>query len=216
LSSAFSSKKEEEVKSSEKLQSRFNLGIYSLLIVSLLPVGLSIYFLHDRVGLEEVINRLPRLVLAIVPMYIPVLWFAYSANKKLNLSKRLIEEYAHKEVLSKTYEGLSKQIESINDSAQSEELKFRLLANFLQVSSENPGKLISNYEASDHPIMEALEQSYKFQIAIDRLEGIPGLGKVAAILETKAKRKLDAKKDVLEKALKENSVENTDSDSDSD
>lgn len=92
LSSAFSSKKEEEVKSSEKLQSRFNLGIYSLLIVSLLPVGLSIYFLHDRVGLEEVINRLPRLVLAIVPMYIPVLWFAYSANKKLNLSKRLIEE----------------------------------------------------------------------------------------------------------------------------
>lgn len=214
LSAAFSSKKEDEVKSSVKLQSHFTRGIYALLVVSLLPVGLSIYFLHEKVGLEEVINRLPRLVLAIVPMYIPVLWFAYSANKKLNLSKRLIEEYAHKEVLSKTYEGLSKQIESINDSAQSEELKFRLLANFLQVSSENPGKLISNYEASDHPIMEALEQSYKFQIAIDRLEGIPGLGKVAAILETKAKRKLDAKKDVLEKALKENSVENTDSESD--
>lgn len=211
LSAAFSSKKEDEVRSSEKLQSRFTRGIYALLVVSLLPVGLSIYFLHEKVGLEEVINRLPRLVLAIVPMYIPVLWFAYSANKKLNLSKRLIEEYAHKEVLSKTYEGLSKQIESINDSAQSEELKFRLLANFLQVSSENPGKLISNYEASDHPIMEALEQSYKFQIAIDRLEGIPGLGKVAAILETKAKRKLEAKKEVLEKALKENSVENTES-----
>lgn len=114
-------------------------------------------FLFQGVELVEAIRRLPRLVLAIVPMYIPVLWLKYSANKKLNLSKRLIEEYAHKEVLSKTYVGLSKQITSISDEGHSDELKFRLLSNFLQVSSEDPGKLISNYEASDHPIMEALE-----------------------------------------------------------
>ncbi|WP_134090917.1 hypothetical protein [Olivibacter sp. XZL3] len=113
----------------------------------------------------------------------------------------MIEEYAHKEVLSKTYEGLSKQITNINDASQSDELKFRLLSNFLQVSSENPGKLISNYEASDHPIMEALEQSYKFQIAIDRLEGIPGFGKVAAMLETKTKKKLEDRTKKIEKAL---------------
>jgi DNA repair exonuclease SbcCD ATPase subunit len=213
LSAAFSSKKEEEVTSSKNLQKRFTQGIYALLGVSLLPVAISVYFLYDQVTLEEVIDRVPRLVLAIIPMYIPVLWFTYSANKKLNLSKRLIEEYAHKEVLSKTYEGLSKQIESISDSTQSEELKFRLLANFLQVSSENPGKLISNYEASDHPIMEALEQSYKFQIAIDRLEGIPGLGKVAAILETKAKRKLDTKKAILEKPLNESTEDFKEEDS---
>jgi hypothetical protein len=201
LSAAFSSKKEEEVKSSIVLQKRFTWGIYYLLGVSILPVIVSIYFLKEGVELQEVIIRLPRLVLAIIPMYIPVLWFTYSANKKLNLSKRLIEEYSHKEVLSKTYEGLSKQIESIRDSSQSQELKFRLLTNFLQVSSENPGKLISNYEASDHPVMEAIEQSYKFQIAIDKLEGIPGMGKVAAILESKAKRKLNDRKEVIEKAL---------------
>ena len=194
LSAAFSKKKEEEVTSSETLQQRFNTGIYILIAVSFLPFIMSSIFLYQGIDLEEAIRRLPRLVLAIVPMYIPVLWFTYSANKKLNLSKRLIEEYAHKEVLSKTYEGLSKQITGITDEGQSDELKFRLLSNFLQVSSENPGKLISNYEASDHPVMEALEQSYKFQIAIDRLEGIPGLGKVAAILETKAKRKLENKK----------------------
>src|SRR5690606_22494163 len=97
----------------------------------------------------------------------------------------------HKEVLSKTYEGLATQISNINNPDHSEDLRFRLLSNFLQVSSENPGKLISNYEASDHPVMEALEQSYKFQLALDKLESIPGLGKVAAILERKAKRKLD-------------------------
>ncbi len=156
LSSAFSSKKEEEVASSEKLQKRFNQGINLMIGVSLIPVAVSVFFLFKGISFEEVILRLPRIVLAIIPMYIPVLWFTYSANKKLNLSKRLIEEYAHKEVLSRTYEGLSTQIDSLKNPEQSKDLRFRLLSNFLQVSSENPGKLISNYETSDHPVMEAL------------------------------------------------------------
>lgn len=201
LSSAFSKKKGDEEKSAESLQSKFTNGIYLLVAVSVLPFFVSAYFLYDQVPLNEVINRLPRLVLAIIPMYVPVLWFTYSANKKLNLSKRLIEEYSHKEVLSKTYEGLSKQITGLNNDEQSLELKYRLLSNFLQVSSENPGKLISNYEASDHPVMEALEQSYKFQIALEKLEGIPGLGKVATMLERKAKRKMEKKAEVIEKAM---------------
>ncbi|MEQ7799764.1 hypothetical protein ABDJ41_08105 [Pedobacter sp. ASV1-7] len=201
LSAAFSKKKEDEENSAKKLQTRFSLGIYLLIIVSLIPFLVSAAYIYKDINLEEAINRLPRLVLAIIPIYIPILWFTYSANKKLNLSKRLIEEYAHKEVLSKTYEGLSKQIKGLTDPVQSDELKFRLLTNFLQVSSENPGKLISNYETSDHPVMEALEQSYKFQIAIDRLEAIPGLGKVAAILESKAKKKLAMKKEVIDRVL---------------
>lgn len=203
LSSAFSKKKEDEVAASIQLQNRFILGIYMLIVVSILPFVVSIIFLVQNVKLEDVILRLPRLVLAIVPMYIPALWVTYSASKKLNLSKRLIEEYAHKEVLSRTYEGLSNQISNIGDKDQSEELKVRLLTNFLQASSENPGKLISNYETSDHPIMEALEQSYKLQIAFEKLDGIPGLGKVAAILEKSAKKKLVEKAEKIEKALTE-------------
>lgn len=210
LSSAFSKKKEDEEKAAEKLQKRFSLGIYFMITVSLIPAFISIVFLYQEISLEETIERLPRLVLAIIPLYIPVLWFTYSANKKLNLSKRLIEEYTHKEVLSKTYQGLSEQISNIKNKEQSEELKIRLLASFLQVSSENPGKLISNYEASDHPVMEALEQTYKFQVAIDRLEGIPGLGKVAAILEKNAKNKLADKKERIDQALEKHPDENND------
>ncbi|MCF2488664.1 hypothetical protein [Dyadobacter sp. CY347] len=212
LSAAFSTKKENEVEASKELQSNFNRGIYFLMIVSLIPVIISVTFLAQGIDLAEVIRRIPRLVLAIIPMYIPVLWFTISANKKLNLSKRLIEEYAHKEVLSKTYEGLSTQIASIGDKEQSEELRFKLLSNFLQVTSENPGKLISNYETSDHPIMEALEQSYKFQIAIDKLEGVPGLGKVAAILESKSKKRLNSRKEKIEKALSEDVANEDDED----
>lgn len=134
-------------------------------------------------------------------MYIPILWFTYSANKKLNLSKRLIEEYSHKEVLSKTYEGLSTQIGSLDNPEQSEELRFRLLSNFLQASSENPGKLISNYETSDHPVMEALEQSYKLQMTVDRVANIPGMGKFATIIEKNSKKKIAKKEDIINKAI---------------
>lgn len=190
LSSAFSKKREDEEISSNKYLSNFRWGIGLLIVVSLIPLSISTYSLAQGVLLMEVIHRVPRLILAIIPMYIPCLWLAISANKKLNLSKRLIEEYAHKEVLSKTYEGLSKQITSLKDNPQAEELRFRLLSNFLQVTSENPGKLISNYESSDHPLSEVLDQSYKLQVAIDKLDGIPGFGKLAALIETRKNKKI--------------------------
>lgn len=208
LSAAFSQKKKVEEELSEKLQKRFSRGITYLICVSIIPFVISIYYLIEGHQLDESLLKLPRLVLAIIPMYIPVLWFTYSSNKRLNLSKRLIEEYSHKEVLSKTYEGLSTQIANIEDEEQSEELRFKLLSTFLQVASENPGKLISNYNTSDHPFMEALEQSYKFQIAIDKLEGIPGMGKIIAILEKKAKKKIEEKEEAINNVLSNVSVDN--------
>jgi len=55
------------------------------------------------------------------------MWVAYSSNRKMNLSKRLSEEYSHKEVLSKTFEGLSTQINNISDEKISGDLRNKLL-----------------------------------------------------------------------------------------
>lgn len=98
--------------------------------------------------------QLSSLVSPILMLYIPPLWIATSTSKKINLSKRLIEEYTHKEVVAKTFEGLSKQIEGIKDHRVSADLKTRLLINILEISTENPGKLLSDYNKSDHPILE--------------------------------------------------------------
>lgn len=190
LSSAFAAKKEAEVKASEELQERFRNGIILMICASLIPIVVGCIFLFNNQTWDQVLERMPRLVFTMLPLYVPVVWFTVSASKKLNLSKRLIEEYAHKEVLSRTYEGLAKQIETMAHPEQSAELRFRLLANFLMATSENPGKLISNYQTSDHPVMEALEQSYKLQVAVDKLEGIPGLGKLAAKFEKKRVAKM--------------------------
>jgi hypothetical protein len=164
----------------------FNKAIFFLVLISLIPFGVSTYLLIDGQSLISTIEYLPRLILSIIPLYAPVVWLAYYSNKKLNLSKRLIEEYTHKEVLSKTFEGLSKQIESLPDSDSSNDLRTKLLYNILTVSSENPGKLISDYNTSDHPLMDALDKSVKLNDAIEAISKIPGMSKLANMLEDKA------------------------------
>ncbi len=201
LSYAYSEKKKSEEDDSIRLAKKFKTATYGLIGVSLIPFLISIISLYDGKTLEEVIFTIPRLVLAILPLYIPVLWLAYSSNKKLNLSKRLIEEYTHKEVLSKTFEGLSTQIGNINDKDISNELRTKLLFNILSVSSENPGKLISDYNKSDHPLMDTLEKSVKLSDAIDNLSKIPGFGNLTDRLSKKSKKILKEQEAKIKKGL---------------
>lgn len=191
LSAAYSDKKKDELIDYKRLENQFRSAIVGLIAVSLIPFAVSISFMHEGKSLAETIYGMPRLVLSILPLYIPVLWLAYSFNRKMNLSKRLIEEYTHKEVLSKTFEGLSTQIQNIKDSEVSDDLKARLLYNILEVSSENPGKLISNYDKSDHPLMDALDKSVKLHNSIDYLSKVPGMSKLVDVLNKKTDNLLD-------------------------
>lgn len=154
LSHAYSEKREAEILSGRRLSKTFSRAIYALVAISLIPFIVNVYLLYGGKTLESVISDMPRMVFSILPLYAPVVWLAYSAGKKINLSKRLVEEYTHKEVLSKTFEGLSRQIGDIEDETVSNELRIKLLRNILSVSSENPGKLISDYNTADHPIFD--------------------------------------------------------------
>lgn len=201
LSSAYSKKKEDEELDLDTHTKNFRWSIGFLVIASLIPFAVGIYLIIDQRPLLEVVKEIPRVVLSILPLYIPLLWLAYSTSKKVNLSKRLIEEYTHKEVLSRTFEGLSKQINGIEDSSISYELRIKLLYNLLHVSSENPGKLIYDYNNSDHPIIDAIDKSSKLSSAVDRLEKIPGFKKIAKILEKRADKILDEQTQKVEVAL---------------
>jgi hypothetical protein len=195
LSSAYSEKRDTEAAEFTRLGKVFKNSIMGLIGVSMLPFIVGVVELFSNTSFRQVILDTPRVALAILPLYIPVLWMAYSANKKRNLSKRLIEEYTHKEVLSKTYEGLSRQINAIEDKTISTDLRNKLLYNILEVSSENPGKLISNYQQSDHPLMDALDKSIKLGAAVERLSRIPGFSKLAARLEKKSEAILEKQKE---------------------
>lgn len=204
LSAAYEKKTEDEIKSLERFDETFRWAIFALVCVSLIPFSVDIYLLGwQSKDLVQVIKDTPSLIVSILPLYFPVLWLAYSSNKKVNLSKRLIEEYTHKSVLGKTFSGLSNQIDNIpHEGAVKDELRTRLLFNVLQVSAENPGKLISNYQKSNHPLMEALENSAKLSDVVDTLTKIPGFGALAKKLTEKSDNLMDAQIKKVEQGLK--------------
>ncbi|UTH76356.1 hypothetical protein [Chromobacterium sp. IIBBL 290-4] len=206
LSAAYESKKEEETKTLNRFEESFKKSIMGLVAISTIPFAVDIYLLgwkgHELIN---VIKDTPSLIISILPIYFPVLWLAYSSNKKINLSKRLIEEYTHKSVLGKTFSGLSNQIESLpHEGKIKEDLRTKLLFSVLQVSAENPGKLITDYQKSDHPLMEALEKSAKLSDAVDALGKIPGFNALAKKISEKGEELLSNQTKKVEEGLKIN------------
>ena len=204
LSAAYEKKKEDEIASQSKHEFSFRVAIGLMVAVSLIPFGIDVYLLIGKnFDILRVINNTPSIIVSILPLYFPVLWLAYSSNKKLNLSKRLIEEYTHKAVLGKTFSGLSNQIESLpHESSVRDELRTRLLFNLLQVSSENPGKLITDYNKSDHPLMEALENSAKLSGSVEALAKIPGFSAISRSVTARVESALSKEAAKVEEGLK--------------
>ena len=203
LSSAYSLKKDDEIKNYDKLKSQFNWGIFGLILVSLISLIISTIFIKQGSSLLEVINILPKIATAVIPLYIPMLWFTFSANKKLNLSKRLIEEYTHKEVISKTFEGLSTQIENLDNGDISSELRLKLLFNLMEMSTENPGKLISDYKNTDHPVLEVLKQQSKLDQALSKAKDFPGVSKLNDLISKSKLKAIEKKKEQIEKLVED-------------
>lgn len=193
LSAAYAKKKDDETDSLIKSEEKFQKSIFAMAAISGIPLIVDTYLLFgERIGIIKVIQDTPNLLLAILPLYLPALWIAVSLNKKINLSKRLIEEYTHKEVLGKTFAGISNQIDTLNSGdGIREELRTRLLFNLLQVSAENPGKLITDYNKTDHPLMSVLDNSKRLSDSMEALSKIPGLEAITKGLAARAAKKFE-------------------------
>ncbi|MHA2830040.1 hypothetical protein [Vibrio harveyi] len=197
LSGAYVDKIAVEKTLSEKHERSFFFAILGLIFCSMVPVVFNGYRIAQGETIGSVVKDIPVLLAMMLPVYIPILWVAYSSNKSYKLSKRLIEEYTHKEVLSKTFEGLSKQIESIGEDSSNEELRVKLLHNLLQVNSENPGKLISDYNHSDHPILDAIDKSSKLAEAVNKLESFPLISPLLKHISAREQAKVEKSKEEL-------------------
>lgn len=188
LADAYADKVKNEIAEREKHRKEFSLGIYIMLGIAVIPLVVSLIFLWDGTKLPEVIDRLPKVAIATAFLYGAAIWKTAAAGRRQRLSKRLIEEYSHKEAQSRTFVGLSQQVSDLGDDELSQDLKLKLLYNLVQISSENPGKLITDYKKSDHPIYELSEQSAKLASAIEKVKRIPGGEFIGEILQGKRDR----------------------------
>ena len=185
LAYAFIDKGKQEQEERKKAAWAFYLAIVALVVVSILPVLLNLSLLKQtaEISIKETVKILFNLTWAMLPIYVPILWVAIFANKRMNLSKKLIEEYSHKEAIAKTYEGLASQIQKLPNDALSRELGNKLIENTLNASADNPSKYITNYNTCDNPVMELLNNknlskivnSSNFDTWFDRIKQITTL-----------------------------------------
>ncbi|MDD4060553.1 MAG: hypothetical protein PHW08_07640 [Kiritimatiellae bacterium] len=190
LASAYQEKRIKEVEERDSAQQTFLRSIVAMSILALLPVAFNgwLLFKHNN-AIEELIANFPFTVVLILPLYAPALWLAYAANKRVNQSKRLIEEYSHKEALSKTFEGLSTQIKQLEDSGLSGDLSVKLLYNIIKASAENPGELIKGFNKPDNPLVDVLDKTVACTESLNKLAQVPGFKKIASYFSKVSARK---------------------------
>ncbi len=159
LSASYAEKRKAEEQERSQAQRSFTFAIVFMVALAIIPVSVYLYLYLGDKGIEYIINHTPQITLAVLPLYLPLIWLAIHFNKRINLSKKLIEEYAYKEALNRTYEGLSGQIQNLKD--KDNELRKEHLNIILKASAENPGKYITGYDKCDNPLFELMSKPEK-------------------------------------------------------
>lgn len=204
LASAYGEKRKNEEESLKNYNKKFIYSIITAIIVACIPFYLT-YEILQTTSLEETISYIPKLMTFLIPVYLPIIWLAVHFNKQIKLSKRLIEEYTHKEVLNKTFEGLAKQIDQLDISSENyDELRSKLLYNIIEMSSHNPGQLIKGFEHTDHPLIEVLNKITQSEESLDKLQNIPEISVIINKLQSRInKKKENTNKEILDLTQKD-------------
>lgn len=202
LSSAYAQKRKHEEEERRSATTWFIWAAVAMALAALCPIGAMVgrWWVSD-LSFLDVLMHSPRIVLAFLPLYIPLFWITVVFNKRMNLAKRLIEEYSHKEALSKTFEGLATQIETLGTDKNALDLRVRLLHNLIAVSAENPGKLITGYNRADNPIFEFLDKSAALGKSLEKLASIPGFDRVLQTMNKRNERKREEAQELAQEGI---------------
>jgi hypothetical protein len=121
--------------------------IFVLTIVGM--IWYATYEIKDSKTLEEVATHL----LSRLPFLLPAIWLGVFASKQQSQYKRLEQEYAYKETLSKSYEGYKREIENLPAGKQRDEILKKLVDALVTMSSYNPSETLVEKEHHDKPPM---------------------------------------------------------------
>lgn len=140
---------------------------FGLFLILILMIGVVLCggWLFDALFGASTIESLPgKIILRIIArisLLGPLIWLAIIQNKKMNLSKKLAEEYWHKEIVAKTFVGLSDQIDKATEGDTAKELRIKLLELTLDTIAKDPADCIGNHNESDNPMKSILKVSQK-------------------------------------------------------
>ena len=96
-----------------------------------------------------------------LPFTLPFVWLAIYASLRHGQALRLDEEYAHKEALSKSFEGYKKQIYELEGSEQQKNQTLNLIATVVRAIGRNPSMVYKDKPETNTPGEVVLERSRK-------------------------------------------------------
>lgn len=102
-------------------------------------------------------------ILVRLPFYIPLAWLAIFSTQRRNESKRLQEEYKHKETLARSFLGYKKQIDEMQDNATQDNINLakKLMENLVEITSQNPNDTLKKHKNENVFMIEILEKLAK-------------------------------------------------------
>jgi hypothetical protein len=176
LSRQFESKQNELVKAYRRSQKFF----YGSLIAFAVFGCLSIWLAHSLVtpefgktyGILAFVLKMPRAIIQFAPFYLPLFWYSCHVNRLMNQNRRLMEEYAHKVVVSETYIGLAEQVEELEKKGvlQTKALSQDLLESTIRVLCTNPNTSLDKVKGQT-PVSEVVDNVVKLVRTTTELKG---------------------------------------------
>lgn len=158
LSRAYSEKKESESKELDENKKKFRRIVYFISLIAAIPLFFIFHeFYFEKTSLPTLLSQIPFLSACVFPILVPFVWLGIHINRNININKKLIEEYAYKEAISKTVTGLSEQVKQLNDDSVKKDIQEQLIRLIISSGENNPGQYISSHNKSDYFLLELLK-----------------------------------------------------------
>lgn len=105
-----------------------------------------------------------------LPFILPAIWLVLFVSRRRNEAQRLAQEYAHKEVLAKSYESYKQQIEKLSKEEQNKLLPI-LMENMLKAIALNPAKTLDKNHKEPTPMEEVIKKK-EFWDFIEKIKNL--------------------------------------------
>ncbi|MDE2707100.1 MAG: hypothetical protein OXI35_18700 [Gemmatimonadota bacterium] len=126
---------------------------FAILVASLSGLLLfAVLDLPDIKLVEPTLASLSGYLVSRLPFALPFVWLALYSGKRHSQALRLEEEYAHKEVLSKSFEGYKKQIAELEDGTGGNDQTLHLIRKTIEALALRPGRIYQGKRDERHPI----------------------------------------------------------------
>lgn len=110
-------------------------------------IWFAIVNLKDATSVEDALIK----VISRLPFFVPAFWLAIFASKQQSQNKRLQQEYAYKEALTKSYEADKREIEKLPESPEKNQLSTKLLETMIEAAKFNPSETLGSKTHDDTP-----------------------------------------------------------------